>query len=816
MRLLFPVIIAATLAATTVDAQTHATATADPAIWPRSRSPEALTGPRTEARVRELMSAMTLEEKVGQLVQADIGSIAPADLQRYPVGSILAGGSSGPGGDDKAPAEAWLALTNAFQSAAANRDGSRIPLLIGIDAVHGHTNVPGATVFPHSIGLGAAGDPDLVRAIAAATAREVAATGFNWTFAPTLAVPRDDRWGRTYEGFSEDPQRQRLLAGPYVLGLQGFVRDGEGLAAGHVMGSAKHFLADGGTLDGRDRGDAPISEAELIDVHPSGYPQAIDAGVLSIMVSFSSWNGVKHTGNASLLTDVLRGPLGFEGLLIGDWDAHAFVPGCRPDSCPAAINAGLDMFMAPNAWKALYDNTLAQVRSGEIPRSRLDEAVARILRVKIAAGAFEPRPLAGNLSHLGAADHRALAREAVRRSLVLLKNDGGVLPLRPGTRVLVAGSAADDIATAAGGWTFSWQGTGNSNVDFPAGQSIWSGVAEAVRAIGGEAELSPDGAFSERPDVAVVVFGEAPYAEFYGDLDTLDFASTEGLDLLRRLKAQGVPTVAVFLSGRPLWVNPELNAADAFVAAWLPGSEGGGVADVLVADRAGEPRFDFTGRLSFSWPRSAGQPPQNRGDAGYDPLFPLEYGLSYRDRSSLARLSEDSGAPESGRPARLFASGRFVAPWALSLQDEGGSLRVEQPGQAASPRGRLTVEPVDGAGQESARRFRFHGAGGVASIGGPPVDLGGPFDLSIRYRVETAAKGPVHLRVGDGAVEIGHRLLTGVSGRWDTLGVPLSCFAGDHSRVSAIRLTAPAGFSVSIDEVRLVPAEGGSCPTPKG
>lgn len=789
-------------------------AQADPSAWPHAHSPEALTGPRTEARVRELMAAMTLEEKVGQLIQADIGSIVPADLQRYPLGSILAGGSSGPGGQDKAPPETWLALATGFQSAATSRTGSRIPLLIGIDAVHGHTNIPGATVFPHNIGLGAAADPALVQAIAAATAQEVASTGFNWTFAPTLAVPRDDRWGRTYEGFSEDPELQRRLAGPYVLGLQGSLRDGEGLTPGHVMGSAKHFLADGGTLDGRDRGDAPVSERELIDVHLSGYPQAIDAGVLSIMVSFSGWNGVKHTGNRSLLTDVLRGPLGFEGLVIGDWDAHAFVPECRPDSCAAAVNAGIDMFMAPNSWKALYDNTLEQVRTGEISTARLDEAVARILRVKVASGAFEPQPLAGNFTRLGAPDHRALARDAVRRSLVLLKNDGGVLPLRPGARVLVAGAAADDIAKAAGGWTFSWQGTGNTNADFPGGHSIWSALADAVRAVGGEALLSRDGAFTQRPDVAVVVFGEAPYAEFYGDLDTLDFAPTEGLELLRSLKAQGIPTVAVFLSGRPLWVNPEINAADAFVAAWLPGSEGRGVADVLVAGADGRARHDFGGRLSFSWPRTAGQPPQNRGDAGYAPLFPFGFGLTYGDRRPTPRLSEDPETPEASGPSRLFASGRFVAPWSLTLQDEGGSFRVEQPGRAASPRGGLTVEPVDGAAQESARRFHFARAGGVIAIGGPPSDLGGDFDLTLRYRLDAPAAGPVRLLLGNAAVDIGP-LLT--AGDWDLARIPLSCFQGvDRLRVPAVKITGPTGLSLSIDDVRLTPSQGGACPATTG
>lgn len=782
--------------------------------WPRSHSPAALTGPQTTARVERLLAAMTVEEKVGQLIQADIGSITPADLAAYPVGSILAGGSSGPYGDDRAPPERWLALAREFQAAAASRPGAAVPLLIGIDAVHGHTNVPGATVFPHNIGLGAAGDPELVAAIASATAQEVAATGFNWTFAPTLAVPRDDRWGRTYEGFSEDPEMQRRLAGPYVRGLQGELRDGRGLTPGHVMGSAKHFLADGGTLDGRDRGDAPISERELIDIHLSGYPQAIDAGVLSIMVSFSGWNGVKHTGNPYLLTEVLRGSLGFEGLLIGDWDAHGLVPGCRRDSCPAAINAGLDMFMAPSAWKGLYDNTLAQVRTGEIPMARLDEAVRRILRVKVAAGLFDaPDPTAGDFARLGAPEHRALAREAVRRSLVLLKNDGAVLPIRPGARVLVAGAAADDIGQASGGWTFTWQGVGNANADFPGGQSIWSGLEAAVREAGGEAELSPTGAFAERPDVAIVVFGERPYAEFFGDLDTLDFADDEGLALLQSLKARGVPTVAVFLSGRPLWTNPEINAADAFVAAWLPGSEGGGVADVLVADGRGRPRHDFTGRLSFSWPRTAAQAVLNSGDPDYEPLFAYGYGLSYAAGGVVPVLPVDPGLPpDAAGPPRLYAGGRFIAPWSLALRDEGGSFRVEQPGRAASPLGRVAAEPVDGAAQESARRFRFVGDGGTVVIERPPGDLSAMSAFVLRLRPDRLPGG-ARLMVGEASVA----LPPASSDDWITVSAPFACFAGaDLKQVSALRLTAPAGSVLSLDDARLAPSADAVCPASDG
>ncbi|SDR13503.1 glycoside hydrolase family 3 protein, partial [Brevundimonas sp. 374] len=330
---------------------------AHPALWPRAASPAAMTDAATEAFVTELMSRMTLEEKVGQTIQADIGSIKPEDLLTYPLGSILAGGNSSPGGDERASAQKWVELAQAFRAAAAQRPGAKVPLIYGIDAVHGHNNIVGATIFPHNIGLGAARDPDLIRRIGEATALEVAVTGADWTFGPTLAVPQDDRWGRTYEGYAENPEVAQSYAGPMTLGLQGALSADHPLAAGHIAGSAKHFLADGGTTGGKDQGDFAGSEQEMIRTHLSGYPQAIDAGVLSIMASFSSWNGVKHSGNETILTDVLRGPLGFDGFVVSDWNAQGQLPGCSNESCALAFNAGIDMFMAPDSWKPLFAST---------------------------------------------------------------------------------------------------------------------------------------------------------------------------------------------------------------------------------------------------------------------------------------------------------------------------------------------------------------------------------------------------------------------------------------------------------------------------
>ncbi|UQV19783.1 exo 1,3/1,4-beta-D-glucan glucohydrolase [Brevundimonas albigilva] len=796
---------------------------AHPAAWPHAASPAAMSDAATEAFVTELMSRMTLEEKVGQTIQADIASITPEDLLTYPLGSILAGGNSSPGGDERASARKWVELAQAFRAAAARRAGAKIPLIYGIDAVHGHNNIVGATIFPHNSGLGAMRDPDVIRRIGEATALEVAVTGADWTFGPTLAVPQDDRWGRAYEGYAENPEVARSYAGPMTLGLQGELSADHPLASGHIAGSAKHFLADGGTTGGKDQGDFAGTERELIDVHLSGYPQAIDAGVLSIMASFSSWNGVKHSGNETILTDVLRGPLGFDGFVVSDWNAHGQLPGCSNESCALAFNAGIDMFMAPDSWKPLYENTLAQARSGEIPMARLDEAVRRILRVKVKTGLFQDaRPVEGRLEELGSPAHRALAREAVRKSLVLLKNEG-VLPIRSNARVLVAGTAADDIGQASGGWTLTWQGTGNSNADFPNGQSIWSGVEEAVRAGGGAATLSADGAYSQKPDVAIVVFGETPYAEFQGDVDTLDFLPSEPLETLRRLKAAGIPTVSVFLSGRPMWTNPEINASDAFVAAWLPGTEGGGVADVLIGDAAGKARHDFHGKLSFSWPRDARGEPLNVGQPGYDPQFAYGYGLSYARPGRVGTLSEESGVQgATGSIDRYFVDGRFVSPWGLALRDAGGERRLGMETSGASPRGGVAARPADGSTQESARSLIFAAGGGDALVSGGAVDLtrqsNGEMAISFRYRVDAAPQGPVRLTLGAGSVDVTRLLTARPVGEWATLKVRLSCLADHGADIAAVDqpwgLRTDAPFAVTVETIRLTPNEGDAvCPT---
>jgi beta-glucosidase len=424
-----------------------------------------------------------------------------------------------------------------------------------------------------------------------------------------------------------------------------------------VLATPKHFLGDGGTTGGRDQGNNPASENELRDIDAAGYEAAIAAGAQTVMVSYSSWRGVKMHGNRVLLTEVLKGRMGFDGLLLGDWNGHAQLPGCSAIRCAAALDAGIDVLMAPDGWRELHANTLSQVRRGEVPSTRLDDGVRRVLRVKLRAhldseGRPSARPFAGHYELLGAAAHRAVARQAVRESLVLLKNRDHLLPLSPREHVLVAGDAADSIARQSGGWTIDWQGT-EPNQDFPHAETIYAGIARCVQAAGGSATLSPGGEFTTRPDVAIVVFGEHPYAEFEGDVPSLEYSPGDKHDLalLHRLRQQDVPVVVVFLSGRPLWLNAELNASDSFVAAWLPGPEGGGIADVLFRSAEGAVRYDFRGRLPFSWPRSKRVPAVDKR-SGEAPLFPYGYGLSYDDDGRLPQLPESEPAAASPPAAR--------------------------------------------------------------------------------------------------------------------------------------------------------------------
>jgi beta-glucosidase len=615
--------------------------------------------PQIETKIAALLARMTLEQKIGQMVQADIRSVTPDDVRKFRLGSVLNGGGAFPGENKHASVGDWVALADRFYDASMDTANGQlaIPIMWGTDAVHGHNNVIGATLFPHNIGLGAAHDPDLIERIGAVTAREVAVTGLDWTFAPVVAVVRDDRWGRTYESYSEDPEIVRSYAERMVRGLQGTPGSKSFLDTSHVLATAKHFIGDGGTADGVDRGDNRSSEAELLKIHAPGYIAAIDAGVQTIMASYNSWKGWKVHGSSYLLTDVLKQRMGFDGIVVSDWDGVDEVQGCSKDKCAQAVNAGIDMFMVPTEWKSFIGNTLDQVRTEKIPLSRIDDAVTRILRVKFRAGLFDKgrpssRPLANKRELFGSAEHRELARQAVRESLVLLKNEHGLLPLRRNANVLVAGDGADNIPKQTGGWTVTWQGTENANAEFPGATSIFQGIARTVGGAGGTASSAAGPKLDRlqaRPDFAIVVFGEDPYAEWFGDLKSLDYRGAGGgaeLALLQQLRQASVPSVCVFLTGRPLWIEPELAACDAFVVAWLPGSEGGGVADVLFRTRSGAVHHDVRGRLSFSWPRSACQTRVNVGDRDYDPQFAYGYGLDYTTRRRVGVLDETPGPAE--------------------------------------------------------------------------------------------------------------------------------------------------------------------------
>jgi len=796
-----------------------AAATATAANWPRAKSPAAITDAATESRITALLARMTIEQKVGQTIQGDISTFSPKDLAAYPLGSVLAGGNSGPYGNERATPAEWDRMVSEYRTASLKpaTNGVAIPIIFGVDAVHGHNNIPGATLFPHNIGLGAANDPDLIYRIGAATAVEVAASGIEWTFAPTLAVPQDMRWGRTYEGFSSDPAQIAAYGRAMTLGLQGPLVAGKPIATNRVAATAKHFLADGGTTGGKDQGDAAVSEAELIRTHAQGYPAAIDAGALTVMASFSSWNGVKHHGNKSLLTDALKGAMGFEGFVVGDWNGHGQVSGCTVTACAAAINAGLDMYMAPDSWKGLFDSLVAQVKSGEVPMARLDDAVRRILRVKAKLGMLDAaRPTTRAYGAVGAPEHLAIAREAVAKSLVLLKNNGAPLPIRPGAKVLVAGDGADNLGKQSGGWTITWQGTDLTRADFPNGRSIWQGLDSAIREAGGTATLSPDGSFTGKPDVAIIVYGETPYAEFQGDIPTLDYqpAGATDLALLKKLKAAGIPVVSVFLSGRPMFASPEINASDAFVAAWLPGSQGDGVADVLVAGRNGKPKQDFTGRLSFPWPADARSPVTA-------PLFPVGHGLSYARSEPVAALPEELKVDMAAalNVERYFEAGRARAPWAMTVTDAGGTRPVTS-APVTSPAGLVSVRSVDVKAQEDAKAIVWTGPGSI-SIDGPAADLQrqltGAFALRLDWRIDSKEPKPVQLAFGNKAFDISSAVSTAKPGEISTVRIPLRCFVdagADIKRIdNALRISADAGFGATLLLAKVEPV-GDNPPCP--
>ncbi len=622
---------------------TVAPATAAPTL-PATETPGAViytdSSQPVEARVEDLLKRMTLDEKIGQMTQVEKGSIIPGDVSKYFIGSILSGGGGSPTSANT-PAE-WYKMVGSYQ-AEALKTRLKIPIVYGVDAVHGHGNLQNATIFPHNIGLGAANNPELMEKIGRATAEEMLATGINWDFAPVLAVVQDVRWGRTYEGFGEQTDLVTALAIPYQNGMQ-TLGAADNPAPGQsifVLATPKHYIGDGATLWGSSRTDAykldqgnmQVPEEVLRALYLPPYQAAVEAGAMNVMASFSSWKGTKMHAQKYLLTDVLKNELGFDGFIVSDWQAIDQISEDYYEAVVISINAGVDMNMVPYNYIKFIETMKQAVNNGDIPEARVDDAVRRILRVKFALGLFEnPMPDPKYQGTVRSREHLEIARQAVRESLVLLKNENAALPIAKDTPLIfIAGEGGNDIGLQSGGWTLQWQGkVGNDNE----GTTLLSAVNAAVAA-GSRVEFDRSGAFDEAKDengnplvaeVGIVVLTEKPYAEGVGDRQDISLTQAE-TDLLTRMRARSQKLIVVLLSGRPRVITEQLPLADAWVAAWWPGTEGNGITDVLFGD------FPFTGKTPYSWPRTNEQLPINinnaAGKTGCDaPLFPFGYGLS--------------------------------------------------------------------------------------------------------------------------------------------------------------------------------------------
>ena len=598
-------------------------------------NPNSCKLPNQSDLTSRILNNMTLEQKVGHVIMPEINSVTPEEVKKYQFGTILNGGGGFPNQNKNSSVQDWKNLSKNYYEASPVIDGVRVPILWGTDAVHGHNNVIGATIFPHNIGLGATRNELLVKKIGNAVAKEVASTGIIWTFAPTVAVPKNDLWGRTYEGFSENTDLVSSLGTSFIIGLQG--ESESFLDEDHILATVKHFVGDGGTNNGIDQGNTIIDELSLKEVHAKPYYAAINECALSIMASFNSWNGKKMHGNKYLLTEVLKSQMGFNGFIVGDWNGHGQIPGCEDNNCPDALISGVDIYMVPSEWESLYLNTLEQVRNGVIPIERLNDAVQRILIAKEHLGLFNQRiPHNYNKNFLGSKEHRMLARQAVRESIVLLKNQNNNLPMNPNKKYLIVGEMSQQIENQMGGWTITWQGkswegVNLSNEDFPNTQSIYDSLSNFIIQNGGSVEYSKDGSYKNKPDTVIFVYGETPYAEGEGDIVNLNF-SKNNRNLLRKMKMfqkNNISVVSLFISGRPLIVDNEIKYSDSFVSIWLPGTAVEGINDVIFSNKDGSINYDFKGKLSFSWPSKTSNNPLNEKDEDYLPLYKYGYGLTY-------------------------------------------------------------------------------------------------------------------------------------------------------------------------------------------
>ncbi len=781
--------------------------------WPRITS-AIRKDAALEARVAGIVAGMTLAQKIGQMTQPEIKTATPADVTQYYLGSVLNGGGSWPNGNKYATPAEWVALADQYYQASMATDmAAKVPVIWGIDAIHGNSNVHGATLFPHNIGLGAAHNSKLIGQMGASVGKAVRATGINWVFAPTVAVVRDDRWGRTYEGFSEDPVLVGRYAGAYVKGLQGKL-DQEG----NVVATTKHFIGDGGTDQGKDQGESTATRTEMLNIHGQGHYAALAAGAQTVMVSFHSWNDVagginygKMHGSRALLTDALKTRMGFDGFVVSDWNGIEQVPGCSKDSCAQAINAGIDMIMVPDDWKAFIANTIKLVERGEIPLARIDDAVTRIIRVKLRAGLFDRKPsqnaFAGKADALQA---RALARQAVRESLVLLKNDGGALPLARGKKILVVGKSADSMPNQTGGWTLTWQGTDNKNSDFPNGDTILAGIVDAAGTANVSYNANAAAVDVSRFDAVVAVIGETPYAESVGDIGpsgTLRHTGRhpEDLAVLQAVTGKGKPVITVLVTGRPLFTNDLMNLSNSFVAAWLPGSEGKGVADVLFRKADGKINYPFTGTLSFSWPKSACQTLLNFGDKNYTPQFALGYGLKYGDKSKVGQL-DATFAPGGCGLTNVYpvSSHADRATWPLYVTSgtERIALGTDVNVVFTLPAARIETAQVNT--QQDAKRVAWTGAARLEAKGAGaalPAFATTEGVLQFDTVVSREPQGLVTMTIGCGLGCAGSVDMTGVFKRLagkarQTVKIPLSCFVGKGADLTKVDMP----FSVATDK----------------
>lgn len=809
------------------DAETKPVAAADASAelkdWPALKSRFA-QDPAIEARAAEILASMTLEQKVGQMVQPEIKAITPDEVRQYYIGSVLNGGGSWPAMNKHAKVEDWVKLADAYYDASMGTDAQiPVPVIWGTDAVHGHSNVHGATIFPHNIGLGAAHDVELIERIAEATGQSTRATGVTWTFAPTVAVAQNARWGRTYESYSSQPALVREYATAYVKGMQGLLdKDG------NVVATAKHFIGDGATDGGKDQGNATVTQAQMINIHGQGYYGAIEAGVQTVMASFNSWNDVaagkdygKMHGTRDLLTVALKDKMGFDGFVVSDWNGIGQVTGCTDDSCAQAINAGIDMVMVPDKWKSFIANTIAQVKSGEIPQARIDDAVTRILRVKLRARLWEHKPSASQFA--GKPEslvHRDLARRAARESLVLLKNDGGALPLKKGQRVLLVGKSADSISNQTGGWSLTWQGTDNTNADFPNADSLAAGLREQL----GEGNVilreSADGVDPASYDVIVAAIGETPYAETNGDIvpsDTMAHSRRHPEDLatLKAAAATGKPVVTVFLSGRALYANDLINLSSSFVAAWLPGTEGKGVTDVLVAGADGKPVHDFRGKLTFPWPAVACP----KADGA--PQFALDSGLRYGDAKPVGKLPEDATASCGDATALGIFKQSDIAPFTLQMaagneeKAVGTDMNAIQRWPQAKPA--LQVATVQVNTQQDAKEVTWLAPARFFARNPSKNNLAAmatargvvQFDVVVKQ----APTKPVQFTLGCGAncgasLDLTATFSGEAVGKKQTVKVPLACFGKLGADLTGVdtpfSISADAPFAAAFTNIQVV------------